>query len=105
MSDLDRLGFDPVVTDVAGDDDAAVVASPTVRSPSSPQEHPELVCGLHRGLVAGFVAAMADTEVREFCSVTSRTPCRVTVSADRELTRARRHAVTPTLRTCADTSQ
>jgi predicted ArsR family transcriptional regulator len=44
-------------------------------------EHPELICGLHRGLVAGFVAEMADTEVREFCSLTSRTPCRVTVSA------------------------
>jgi hypothetical protein len=23
---------------------------------------------------------MADTEVREFCSITSRTPCRVTLS-------------------------
>ena len=81
VSDLDRLGFDPVVTDVVGDDDAAVVAFANCPFSELAQEHPQLVCGLHRGLVSGFVAEMADTEVREFCSVTSRTPCRVTVSA------------------------
>ncbi|MET0909704.1 MAG: helix-turn-helix domain-containing protein [Ilumatobacteraceae bacterium] len=81
VSDLDRLGFDPVVSDVAGDEDAAVVAFANCPFAELAQEHPDLVCGLHRGLVSGFVARMADTEVREFCSVTSRTPCRVTVSA------------------------
>jgi predicted ArsR family transcriptional regulator len=81
VSDLDRLGFDPVVTDVVDDDDAAVVAFANCPFADLAAQHPELVCGLHRGLVSGFVAAMADTEVREFCSVTSRTPCRVTVSA------------------------
>ena len=86
VSDLDRLGFDPIVTDVAGDDDAAVVAFANCPFSELAAEHPELVCGLHRGLVAGFVEAMADTEVREFCSLTSRTPCRVTLSTDpREL--------------------
>jgi hypothetical protein len=39
------------------------------------------VCGLHRGLVAGFVAEMGDAEVAEFCTLTSRTPCRVTVAS------------------------
>jgi predicted ArsR family transcriptional regulator len=81
VSDLDRLGFDPVVSDVAGDEDAAVVAFANCPFVELAQQHPDLVCGLHRGLVAGFVARMADTEVREFCSLTSRTPCRVTVSA------------------------
>jgi predicted ArsR family transcriptional regulator len=81
VSDLDRLGFDPVVTDVVGDDDAAVVAFANCPFSELAREHPQLVCGLHRGLVSGFVTEMADTEVREFCSVTSRTPCRVTVSA------------------------
>jgi predicted ArsR family transcriptional regulator len=81
VSDLDRLGFDPVVSDVAGDEDAAVVAFANCPFAELAQAHPDLVCGLHRGLVSGFVAEMADTEVREFCSVTSRTPCRVTVSA------------------------
>jgi len=40
-----------------------------------------MVCGIHRGLVAGFVEAMGDAEVRQFCTLTSRTPCRVTVAA------------------------
>jgi predicted ArsR family transcriptional regulator len=80
VADLDRLGFDPVVSDVDGDDDAAVIAFANCPFSDLAVEHPDLVCGLHRGLVAGFVAAMADTEVREFCTLTSRTPCRVTVS-------------------------
>ncbi len=81
VSDLDRLGFDPIVSDVDGDDDAAIVAFANCPFSELASEHPDLVCGLHRGLVAGFVESMADTEVREFCSVTSRTPCRVTLSS------------------------
>ena len=92
VSDLDRLGFDPFVTDAlnrssdtAGDeldDDAeAVVAFAHCPFAELAQEHPELVCGLHRGLVAGFVAQMGDAETRDFCTLTSRTPCQVTVAA------------------------
>jgi hypothetical protein len=29
--------------------------------------------------VAGFVARMGDTEVREFCTLVDRTPCQVAV--------------------------
>lgn len=93
VSDLDRLGFDPIVTDAqrsaddsaAGDDplvDAgAVVAFAHCPFAQLAEEHPELVCGLHRGLVAGFVAGMGDAEIRDFCPLTSRTPCQVTVAA------------------------
>ncbi len=81
VSDLDRLGFDPVVSDVAGDPDAAVVAFGHCPFAELAEQHPELVCGLHRGLVAGFVAQMGDAEVEEFCTLTSRTPCRVTVAS------------------------
>jgi predicted ArsR family transcriptional regulator len=86
VSDLDRLGFDPVVTDsepdgAENDDGAAVIAFAHCPFADLAQEHPELVCGLHRGLVAGFVAQMGDTETRDFCTLTSRTPCRVTVAA------------------------
>ncbi len=92
VSDLDRLGFDPFVTDArsrladsAGgsvDLDAdAVVAFAHCPFAELAHEHPELVCGLHRGLVAGFVAEMGDAETREFCTLTSRTPCQVTVAA------------------------
>jgi predicted ArsR family transcriptional regulator len=79
VSDLDRLGFDPVVTGAPDDVDTAVVAFANCPFAPLADEHPDLVCGLHRGLVAGFVAEMGDAEVREFCSLTSRTPCRVTV--------------------------
>jgi predicted ArsR family transcriptional regulator len=81
VSDLDRLGFDPVVTDAADDPDAAVVAFAHCPFADLAAAHPELVCGLHRGLVAGFVAEMGDAAVEEFCTLTSRTPCRVTVAS------------------------
>ena len=115
VSDLDKLGFDPIVTDahpspddtdtvelddtdtvelddtdavelddtdtVDLDDTDAVVAFANCPFADLAAEHPELVCGLHRGLVAGFVAQMGDTDVRDFCTLTSRTPCRVTVRA------------------------
>ena len=81
VSDLDRLGFDPVVTDAGADPDAAVVAFSHCPFAELAEAHPELVCGLHRGLVAGFVAEMGDGEVDEFCTLISRTPCRVTVAS------------------------
>jgi predicted ArsR family transcriptional regulator len=81
VSDLDRLGFDPIVTEAAGDPDAAVVAFGHCPFADLAETHPELVCGLHRGLVAGFVAEMGDAEVEEFCTLTNRTPCRVTVAS------------------------
>jgi predicted ArsR family transcriptional regulator len=80
VSDLDRLGFDPIVTDGV-DGDAAVVAFANCPFADLAATQPELVCGLHRGLIAGFVAAMGDAEVSEFCTLTARTPCRVTVAA------------------------
>jgi predicted ArsR family transcriptional regulator len=78
VSDLDRLGFDPIVTD-GDDDDTAIVAFAHCPFADIAAEHPELVCGLHRGLVAGFVARMGDAEVREFCTLVDRTPCQVAV--------------------------
>lgn len=86
VSDLDTLGFDPVVGEAHGADLDDTDAAATIQFANCPfselaAEHPEVVCGLHRGLVAGFVERMGDAETREFCSLTSRTPCRVTVSA------------------------
>ena len=81
VTDLDRLGFDPVVGDDPSDPDGAVVAFANCPFAGLAEQHSELVCGLHRGLVAGFVAEMGDAEVTEFCPLTSRTPCRVTVAS------------------------
>lgn len=80
VADLDRLGFDPLVSAGGADDDDAVIGFANCPFADLAQVHPELVCGLHRGLVAGFVAQMGDTEVTEFCTLTSRTPCQVTIS-------------------------
>ncbi len=82
VADLDVLGFDPVVSD-DDDPDAAVIAFANCPFGELATTHPELVCSLHHGLIAGFVDGMGDTEVREFCSVADRTPCRVTVAASR----------------------
>ena len=79
VSDLDILGFDPVVSDDADDLDAAVIAFANCPFGDLAVAHPELVCSLHHGLIAGFVRRMGDAEVRTFCSVVDRTPCRVTV--------------------------
>jgi predicted ArsR family transcriptional regulator len=85
VADLDRLGFDPVVTgddDDGGEDEpvTAVVAFANCPFADLARDHPDLVCALHRGLVTGFVAQMGDAEVTEFCPLASRTPCRVAVT-------------------------
>ena len=80
VTDLDRLGFDPVVTDDPDDADAAVVAFANCPFGDLAERHPDLVCSLHRGLVAGFVDGMGDTEVRDFCTLLSHTPCRVSLA-------------------------
>ena len=68
-------------TGIGDDPDTAVVAFSHCPFAELAEAHPELVCGLHRGLVAGFVAEMGDGEVDEFCTLISRTPCRVTVAS------------------------
>jgi len=80
VADLDQLGFDPVVAESDAPDNA-VVAFANCPFAAYAQTHPDLVCGLHRGLVTGFVAEMGDTHVVEFCSVAHRTPCQVEIAA------------------------
>lgn len=81
VADLDGLGFDPVVSGDGDEPDAAVIAFANCPFGDLAMTHPDLVCSLHHGLIAGFVAGMGDTEVSEFCTVVDRTPCQVTVSA------------------------
>jgi predicted ArsR family transcriptional regulator len=80
VSELDRLGFDPEVTDGEGADDA-VVGFCHCPFRDVAERFPELVCGLHRGLVEGFVDAMGDAAVTEFATLVDRIPCRVSVTA------------------------
>ncbi len=88
VADLDRLGFDPVVADGRPDDEpadddtvCAVVAFANCPFADLARDQPDLVCGLHRGLVAGFVAQMGDAEVLEFCPLAHRTPCQVAIAS------------------------
>lgn len=81
VADLDGLGFDPVVSDDPDDADAAVIAFAHCPFGELAADHPDLVCSLHHGLIAGFVDGLGDTEVREFCTVVDRTPCQVSVGA------------------------
>ena len=88
VADLDRLGFDPVVTgdddvvDDPADDDAGDrrrgVRQLPVRRPR-PRPSRSRVRPAPR-LVTGFVAQMGDAEVTEFCPLASRTPCRVALT-------------------------
>ena len=80
VDDLDRLGFDPVVAE-SDTPDNAIVAFANCPFAAFAERHPDLVCGLHHGLVAGFLDTMGDAEVAEFCSLVHRTPCQVELTS------------------------
>jgi predicted ArsR family transcriptional regulator len=71
---LDALGFDPAV---ANDDGQATVAFTHCPFRELAERHPDLDCGLHRGLVEGFVDAVGGARVDSFHPLTDRTPCQV----------------------------
>jgi predicted ArsR family transcriptional regulator len=71
---LDALGFDPAVVD---DDGHATVAFTHCPFRELAESDPDVVCGLHRGLVEGFVDAVGGAQVEAFHTLTDRTPCRV----------------------------
>ena len=68
-----------MAADELDDPDTAIVAFANCPFAEFAATHPELVCGLHRGLVAGFVAAMGDAVMVEFCPLFHRTPCQVSI--------------------------
>lgn len=79
VAQLDALGFDPAVV---GDAVSATVAFTHCPFRDLAEAEPDLVCGLHRGMVEGFVAAAGstDTAVTAFHSLLDRTPCQVTLA-------------------------
>lgn len=80
VTELDRLGFDPGVGEGV-DADEAVIEFGHCPFRDVAERHPELVCGLHRGLVEGFVEAMGDARTTRFCTLVDRSPCRVAVAS------------------------
>jgi predicted ArsR family transcriptional regulator len=79
LAELDALGFDPAVV---GEADQATVAFTHCPFRDLAEAEPDLVCGLHRGLVEGFVhvAGAADTRVIAFHTLLDRTPCQVSLA-------------------------
>ncbi|HKH03880.1 MAG TPA: helix-turn-helix domain-containing protein [Acidimicrobiales bacterium] len=71
---LDALGFDPAVAD---DGENATVAFTHCPFQELAEANPELVCGMHRGLVEGFVGARGGGRVTAFHSLLDRRPCQV----------------------------
>jgi predicted ArsR family transcriptional regulator len=87
VAELDRLGFDPVESELAsGLDDDRRVRVDFLHCPfrELAEAYPELVCNLHRGIVEGMVGTGARTGrpagmVEEFRTLVDRDPCNVTV--------------------------
>ena len=88
VGELDRLGFDPVETELNPDRPGARrVRVDFLHCPfrELAEAYPELVCHLHRGIVDGLVAQGARTGqpagmVEDFRTLVDRDPCNVTVS-------------------------
>ncbi len=71
---LGELGFDPARLD---DGDATTIAFSHCPFRELAEAHPDLVCGIHRGMVEGFVESSVDVVVADFHPLIDRSPCRV----------------------------
>jgi predicted ArsR family transcriptional regulator len=87
MTELDRLGFDPVQSELGPDGSGRRVRVDFLHCPfrELAEAYPELVCHLHRGIVDGLVVQTARSGqppgmVEEFRTLIDRDPCNVTVS-------------------------
>lgn len=74
---LDALGFDPAV--VRGETEASVAFAHCPFRDLA-ESDPDLVCGLHRGMVEGFVDVAGGARVTHFHSLLDRTPCQVSLA-------------------------
>jgi predicted ArsR family transcriptional regulator len=80
---LDALGFDPAVVQEGS---RATVAFTHCPFRDLAETEPDLVCGLHRGLVEGFVSVASvlagedGTEVASFHPLLDRTPCQMSLA-------------------------
>ncbi|MCX7619965.1 MAG: helix-turn-helix domain-containing protein [Acidimicrobiales bacterium] len=74
-----KLGFDPAVVD---DDQGATMAFAHCPFRELAEAYPDLVCGLHCGLVEGFVETLGGARVAQFHSLLARTPCQVELALE-----------------------
>ena len=76
VDELARMGFDPAVAE-----DGAEVAFARCPFAELAEQHPQLVCHLHRGIIEGFVDAVGGLAVEGFGTLVDRAPCRVALAA------------------------
>jgi predicted ArsR family transcriptional regulator len=77
VSQLAEFGFDPEVAV----SDTTTIGFAHCPFASLAEANPELVCGLHRGMVEGFVEAFDDADVLDFRNLVHRQPCQVELAA------------------------
>jgi predicted ArsR family transcriptional regulator len=75
--ELAALGFDPASME---DESGTTIAFTRCPFRELAEANPELVCGLHRGLVEGFVDANGGGVVVDFHDLADRTPCQVEIA-------------------------
>jgi predicted ArsR family transcriptional regulator len=78
LGELTRLGFDP---EIADGDDCLTIGFMQCPFRDLAEANPAVVCGLHRGLVEGFVEEMGDAQVLSFRSLVDRDGCQVDIDA------------------------
>ena len=74
VRELDRLGFDPAL---AAEGEHATIAFAHCPFRELAEANPNLVCGLHRGLVEGFIETVGGGDVADFRTLVDRDPCQV----------------------------
>jgi predicted ArsR family transcriptional regulator len=72
------LGFDPASV---VDEQGATIAFTRCPFRELAESNPDLVCGLHRGLIEGFATQRGDARVLEFHDLADRSPCQVEIAA------------------------
>ena len=78
IGELNRLGFEPEVLD---GDDCLTVCFMHCPFRELADSNPTVVCGLHRGMVEGFVTELGDAAVVGFRNVVERNGCQVDIDA------------------------
>lgn len=78
--ELAELGFDPEVVE---DDGGTTIGFAHCPFSELAEANPELVCGMHQGMVEGFVEQIGGCEVAAFRSLGDRNPCQVDLVAAR----------------------
>jgi len=73
-AELAAFGFDPARADDGG---AVTIAFTHCPFRQLAEDHPDLVCSMHQGMVEGFVSCGADATVERFHPLIDRTPCQV----------------------------